>query len=104
MSDNQIQKCNHEIVVEIAKKEMYDYSVIENISNLLKVLGEPSRLKIVLALSKGEMCVYHIVEAVGSNQSAVSHQLRILKDNKIVKTRRDGQSIVYSLVKIESPS
>jgi ArsR family transcriptional regulator len=64
----------------------------------LKVLSEPSRLKIVLALSKGEMCVYHIVEAVNSNQSAVSHQLRILKDNNIVKSKRDGQSIVYSLI------
>ena len=88
---------HHEIIVEIAKTEMYEASCILDICNILKVLGEPSRLKIVLALSKGEMCVYHIVEAVRSNQSAVSHQLRVLKDNNIVKSRREGQSIVYSL-------
>ena len=93
-----IKTDQHEIVVEIAKKEMYGEESISNICNILKVLSEPSRLKIVLALSKGEMCVYHIVEAVNSNQSAVSHQLRILKDNNIVKSKRDGQSIVYSLV------
>ena len=93
-----IKTDQHEIVVEIAKKEMYKEECIFDICNILKILSEPSRLKIVLALSKGEMCVYHIVEAVNSNQSAVSHQLRILKDNNIVKSKRDGQSIVYSLV------
>ena len=92
-----IKHDQHEIIVEIAKKEMYSEECIFDICNILKVLSEPSRLKIVLALSKGEMCVYHIVEAVNSNQSAVSHQLRILKDNNIVKSKRDGQSIVYSL-------
>ena len=70
---------------------------INNITNLLKILGEPSRLKIVIALSNGEMCVQHIVEAVNSNQSAVSHQLRILRENKVIKSRRAGQNIVYSL-------
>lgn len=89
---------HHEIIVEIAQKEMYEDSCILDICNILKVLSEPSRLKIVLALSKGEMCVYHIVEAVKSNQSAVSHQLRVLKDNNIVKSKREGQSIVYSLM------
>ena len=57
----------------------------------------PSRLKILLALSGGELCVEHITEAVGGNQSAVSHQLKILKDNKIVKGRRDGKNVLYSV-------
>ena len=74
-----------------------DDMTINNITNLLKILGEPSRLKIVIALSNGEMCVQHIVEAVNSNQSAVSHQLRILRENKVIKSRRAGQNIVYSL-------
>ncbi|MDE6676478.1 MAG: metalloregulator ArsR/SmtB family transcription factor [Clostridia bacterium] len=63
----------------------------------LKAISEPSRLKILLALRHGEMCVNHILEAVGGTQSGVSHQLRILRDNRIIKARRDGQNIVYSL-------
>ena len=56
-----------------------------------------SRLKIILALEGGELCVEHITEAVGGNQSAVSHQLKILKDNKIIKGRRQGQKMLYSV-------
>ena len=62
-----------------------------------KVISEPSRLKILLVLSGGELCVEHITEAVGGNQSAVSHQLKILKDNKIIKGRRDGKNVLYSV-------
>lgn len=87
----------HKKLVLKAKSEMFNDDLLLNIATLLKILGEPSRLKVVLALSNGEMCVSHIVEACESNQSLISHQLRILKDNKIVKSRRDGQSIVYSL-------
>ena len=81
--DRYCENCNEETILKMA--------------NILKILGEPSRMKIVLALSYGELCVFHIVEAVKSNQSAVSHQLRILKDNHIIKSRRDGQNIVYYL-------
>ena len=95
--DNLIQKQTHEECVKKAKENVWNLELIEAVSNILKILGEPSRLKIVLALNEGEMCVNHIVEAVDSSQSAVSHQLRILKDNKIIKSRREGQSVVYSL-------
>ena len=54
-------------------------------------------MKILFALRQGELCVFHIVQAAGGTQSAVSHQLRILRANGIVKARRDGQNIVYSL-------
>ena len=62
-----------------------------------KALSEPSRLKILLALAGGELCVEHITEAVCGNQSAVSHQLKTLKDNRIVKCRRAGKKILYSV-------
>ena len=62
-----------------------------------KVISEPSRLKILLALESGELCVEHITDAVGGNQSAVSHQLKILKDNKVIKSRRNGQNVLYSI-------
>lgn len=94
-------ECNHEEAHELsakrAKENMPTNESIEKLSAQFKAISEPSRLKILLALREGEMCVYHIVEAVGGNQSAVSHQLRILRDNRIIKARRDGQNIVYSL-------
>ena len=76
---------------------MPENDMLEETSNIFKMLAEPSRLKIVLALLEGEMCVYHIVNAVGGKQSAVSHQLRILKDGRVIKARRDGQNVVYSI-------
>ena len=94
-------ECNHEAAHELsarrAAERMPNAEQIEKLAMEFKAICEPSRLKILLALREGEMCVYHIVEAVGGNQSAVSHQLRILRDNRIIKSRRDGQNIVYSL-------
>ena len=88
---------SHGEIVKKAKAAALTAEGLEEISNMFRMLGEPSRMKIILALLQGEMCVYHIVEACGGQQSAVSHQLRVLKDNKIVKSRRDGQNVLYSL-------
>lgn len=95
--ENDKEYCEHENLIENYKKHQLPEDTLFDICNLLKILGEPSRIKIVLALAEGEMCVYHIVKAVGSNQSAVSHQLRILRENKVIKARREGQNIIYSL-------
>lgn len=92
-----LEKATHEKRVERARENIWSAADLERACNLFRVLGEPSRLKIVLALKAGEMCVYHIVEACGGNQSAVSHQLRILKDSGVLKARRDGQNILYSI-------
>ena len=83
--------------VRAAKESMPSEDKITEMGAWFKVISEPSRLKILLALSGGELCVEHITEAVGGNQSAVSHQLKILKDNKIVKGRRDGKNVLYSV-------
>ena len=88
----------HSKTLDKLKVNMYKDESIKQICDLLKVISEPARLKIILALNEGELCVNHIVEAVNGNQSAVSHQLRILKDNKVIKSYRQGQSIVYSLM------
>ena len=87
----------HSARVKTALANMPDDERIEEMGARLKTLSEPSRLKILLVLSVGELCVDHITEAVGGNQSAVSHQLKTLKDNKIVKCRRDGKKVLYSL-------
>ncbi len=94
-------ECNHEEEhareAERARANMPSEEEIAQVCAELKAISEPSRLKILLALRQGELCVYHIVQAVGGTQSGVSHQLRILRDNRIIKSRRDGQNIVYSL-------
>lgn len=96
-----MERCEHEEIhhhaAQSAKENMPDAEAVERVCASFKAISEPSRLKILLALRQGELCVYHIVEAVGGTQSAVSHQLRILRDNRIIKARRDGQNIVYSL-------
>ena len=87
----------HSAAAEKAKQKMLDKESMEKVCNLFRVLSEPSRMRIVLTLLQGETCVYHIAESVGGTQSAVSHQLRVLKDNGVVVSRRDGQSHLYSL-------
>lgn len=87
----------HKARVEEAKRSMPSDDDISEMGARFKVISEPSRLKILIVLSGGELCVEHITEAVGGNQSAVSHQLKILKDNKIIKSRRLGKNMLYSV-------
>ncbi len=93
--------CDHEelhrAAAQRAKEQMPSEEQIAGMGAVFKALSEPCRLRILLALRQGEMCVYHIVEAVGGTQSGISHQLRILREGRIIKARRDGQNIVYSL-------
>lgn len=87
----------HEERLKEALGKMPSDSEIEEMGARFKAISEPSRLKILLALSGGELCVDHIVEAVGGNQSAVSHQLKTLKGARIIKCRRSGKKILYSI-------
>ncbi|WP_159721352.1 ArsR/SmtB family transcription factor [Enterococcus sp. CSURQ0835] len=70
---------------------------IQTVSQLFKILGDPTRLRILLFLEKGERNVSAISEALTMEQSAVSHQLKLLRDNRLVKARRDGKAMLYSL-------
>lgn len=72
-------------------------SVIYELSDFFKNFGDSTRLKIVTALMNGELCVADIAETVGPSVSAVSHQLRVLRQGKIVKSRRDGNMVFYSI-------
>ncbi len=91
------REAQHHMAAEAAKANMPGEEDIGRVAAVFKTISEPSRLKILFALRQGEMCVYHVIEAVGGTQSAVSHQLRVLRDSRMVKARRDGQNIVYSL-------
>lgn len=75
----------------LGSEEAYD------LSELFKVLGDPTRLRILFTLLKSEMCVCDIVELLDVTQSAVSHQLRVLKQARLVKYRREGKSVIYSI-------
>lgn len=71
--------------------------VLEQISDLFKAFGDTTRVHILSLLARQELCVNDIAESVGLSQSAVSHQLRILKQMHLIKHRRDGKNILYSL-------
>ncbi len=83
--------------VEQARREVITDHELDRLSLTYKVLGDPNRLKIVMALKKVEMCVCDLAAFTGLTDSAVSHQLRRLKDLALVKSRRDGLIIYYSL-------
>ena len=70
---------------------------IERLASMFKVLGDPTRLKIVMTLRAMEMCVCDLAASLGLTESAVSHQLRRLRDLALVKRRREGQVLYYSL-------
>ena len=84
---------------EVAKiqKEMPDEDGIYALSELFKIFGDSTRLKIVFVLYSGEMCVADIAKTLNMSQSSISHQLKNLKQNRLVKFRRDGKATFYSL-------
>ena len=87
---------HEEIRKKLADSEKF-INGVEDASRIFAMLGEPNRMKIILALMEGELCVYHICEITGGKQSAVSQHLRKLKDNHIVKSRKEGTQVLYSI-------
>ena len=87
----------HENLVHQIENGMPSEEIIHELANLYKVFGDVTRVKILCALFQAESCVCGLAEAIGMTQSAVSHQLRILKQMKLVKNRREGKEIYYSL-------
>lgn len=76
---------------------MYEEEVLYDLAELFKVFGDTTRIKILYVLLETEMCVNDIAEQLNMTQSAISHQLRILKQSKLIKYRREGKSMFYSL-------
>ena len=87
----------HEAAAQRAKEGILAGSDVEKICKIFHLLADPSRLKILLALMNGDMCVYHLTEVCDSSVSAVSHQLRVLRDNNIVRGKRIGKNVEYSI-------
>lgn len=97
MEDSAKDKYEHEERMRCALENMPDEDDLNELAARFKAISEPSRLKILLALACGELCVEHLTQAVGGNQSAVSHQLKTLKDHRIIKCRRAGKQVMYSI-------
>jgi ArsR family transcriptional regulator len=76
---------------------IYSYKAILSATEIFSALADSTRFRILLALLEGELCVSDLVCATSVSQSAVSHQLRFLRDRRLVKVRRDGQRMLYSL-------
>ncbi len=83
--------------VELAKAVMPPDDQVVALADSFKILSEPTRLRLVLALIGRELCVCDLGEVVGASQSAVSHQLRVLRNHRLVKHRREGKKAFYSL-------
>ena len=77
--------------------ELPDDEVLYELADLFRVFGDSTRIKILYALHDNELCVQDIANAVQLSQSAVCHQLRVLKDTKLVRFRRDGKTVYYAL-------
>lgn len=87
----------HEDLLKIVNEKMPEEEELYDLAELFKVFGDSTRIRILFVLFEAEVCVCDLAETLNMTQSAVSHQLRILKQNKLVKSRREGKSVFYSL-------
>lgn len=87
----------HIMVTDKAKRKMPDEDELYDLAELFKVFGDSTRIKILFALFEEEMCVCDIADTLNMTQSAISHQLKILKQSKLVGNRREGKSVIYFL-------
>ena len=89
--------CAHEEIVEKVQKEMPDEDTLYDLTELFRIFGDSTRIRILYVLFEAEMCVCDIAALLGMTQSAISHQLRALKNAKLVTSHREGKTVFYSL-------
>jgi ArsR family transcriptional regulator, lead/cadmium/zinc/bismuth-responsive transcriptional repressor len=92
----EVEQVNQQMV-NIIKKDILSEDIVLGLSEIFKALGDPTRLKIIFMLSKGSLCVCDIAELLNMSQSAISHQLRVLRNLRLVKYRKEGKLAIYSL-------
>lgn len=97
----QVECCSethvHKELLQIVNDTMPEETELYDLAELFKVFGDSTRIRILFVLFEAEVCVCDLAAALNMTQSAISHQLRILKQSKLVKNRREGKSIFYSL-------
>ena len=98
---NTIERCDyihaHEDIIAKVNENMPDEEILYDLAELFKIFGDSTRIKILYVLFESEMCVCDIAQLLNMTQSAISHQLRALKQSKLVKYRREGKTVFSSL-------
>ncbi len=101
MAVNDVECCEtfqtHQELLKLVNDQMPDEDKLYDLAELFKVFGDSTRIRILYVLFGAEVCVCDLAEALNMTQSAISHQLKILKQSKLVKGRREGKSVFYSL-------
>lgn len=102
MADNNfIESCDylhaHNDIISEVTRRMPQEDLLMDLAELFKVFGDSTRIRILYVLFVSEMCVCDIAQLLNMTQSAISHQLRILKQSRLIKSRRDGKTVFYSL-------
>ena len=87
----------HKETVDKVNSDMPDEELLYDLAELYKVFGDSTRIRILYVLFEAEMCVCDIAQTLGMTQSAISHQLRVLKQARLVRFRREGKTVFYSL-------
>ena len=87
----------HEDIVQAASKQMLPTETIKDLAELFKIFGDPTRIKLLHSLKCSEMCVCDLAACLGMTHSAISHQLRVLKAYNLVKARKQGKVVYYTL-------
>ena len=90
-------KHDHTAILQPVRQELPPEELICDLSDLFKVFGDTTRMRILYSLFESELCVCAIAELLGMTQSAISHQLKVLRENKLVAARREGKTIYYFL-------
>ena len=98
---NSAERCElmhvHQEIVDKVNQQMPEDEILFDLAELFKIFGDSTRIKILYLLFESEMCVCDIAQLLNMTQSAISHQLQVLKKSKLVKYRRDGKTVFYSL-------
>ena len=101
MTERELDCCEteeiHEELLKTVREKLPPEEDLLDLAELFKVFGDSTRIRILFVLFEAEVCVCDLAEALRMTQSAISHQLNILKRNKLVKSRREGKSVFYSL-------
>ncbi len=101
MADQEVEACGylcvHDELVEQVRRTLPEDGMLSRLAELFKVFGDETRIRILYVLFEAEVCVCDLAKLLGMTQSAVSHQLRILKQARLIKSRRDGKTVFYSV-------
>jgi DNA-binding transcriptional ArsR family regulator len=90
-------ECLHPASVMRARRDLGDAPPAESVAGIFGILGDPTRIRVLVALSGGEMCVTDLAAATNVNRTTISHQLRVLRAHRLVRRRRDGKVMYYAL-------